>query len=490
MVTKYIAGIDIGTTNIKGSLFSVDGKLISTSKMTYSSYTPKENYFEQDAEDWIMGFFKVLKSLLINESVKKNLEAISLSTQGGTVIPVDKDFKPLCRAITYLDRRGSKILKNKPELQNKNIWFYNKTGWRIDSCLSFLSIYWLKKYENSIFKKIYKILYVNDYVLKKITGNNFQDPSNASITQFYNVRTGMWDDEILSLLGLNNNNFSEIKKSCEFVGLLKNEIRKELDLRNKVKIINGGHDQYCVSIGNGILNEEDFLISTGTAWTIFKLLNRPLFDSKFFYGIGRNVINEKFGLIYSIPTAGAALRWFALNIMNLDGENKLYEVEKKEYEKLLSIRNKILFYPYLSGNFGPDFVINQKGAFTNLELGHNYLDMFKAIMEGIGFQLKKILETFKKEKAGFSSIKIVGGASKSDLWMQIIANIIGKIINIPKKIDEDFASKGAAIIAGFGAGIFSSIEEGYSKFKTDFTSIKPSKEIQKYYLEKYKSFNC
>ena len=151
MAKKFIAGIDIGTTNIKGSLFSTDGELISSSKITYPSFTPRENYHEQNPEDWVKGSLKALNDLLINESIKNNLEAICLSTQGGTVVPVDKNFKPLYRAITYLDRRGIEILGQKPGLKDRNIWFYNKTGWRIDLGLSFLSIYWLKEYEYLIF---------------------------------------------------------------------------------------------------------------------------------------------------------------------------------------------------------------------------------------------------------------------------------------------------------------------------------------------------
>ena len=91
------------------------------------------------------------------------------------------------RAITWLDRRSEKLIYKDKNLLKENINFYNKTGWRLDSNMSFMPLYWLKKNKKEVFDKIDKILFVNDYVLKKITGHNIQDPSNASISLFYNV---------------------------------------------------------------------------------------------------------------------------------------------------------------------------------------------------------------------------------------------------------------------------------------------------------------
>ena len=162
MYTKYIIGTDIGTTNIKGSLYSSEGDYISSHSIEYKSYSPKESCHEQDPDDWVSGFLHILEKLLISNDVKENLEAISISTQGGTVVLVDKDFNPLRRAITWLDRRSAETLKNNRELLAKNIDFYNKTGWRLDTNISFMPLYWLRENEREIFNKIHKVLYVND----------------------------------------------------------------------------------------------------------------------------------------------------------------------------------------------------------------------------------------------------------------------------------------------------------------------------------------
>ena len=113
MKTKYVCGIDIGTTNIKGAVYSASGKLAAKHSLPYKSFTPEEKYHEQDPSDWVNGVISILEKLLINDDIKNNLESMSLSTQGGTIVPVDKDFNPLCNAMTWLDRRGEDIFKKK-----------------------------------------------------------------------------------------------------------------------------------------------------------------------------------------------------------------------------------------------------------------------------------------------------------------------------------------------------------------------------------------
>ncbi|MHB8277682.1 MAG: FGGY family carbohydrate kinase [Candidatus Humimicrobiaceae bacterium] len=485
---EYFAGIDVGTSNIKGAVYSIDGKLINTASVSYKSFTPKNSYHEQNPNDWFEGVIKVLLNLCENHLVQTNLKAISLSTQGGTILPVDKNFNPLYNAITWLDRRGSEILSVDKKLLSKNIEFYNKTGWRLDTNMSFMPLYWLKENEQEVFKKINKIFFVNDYLSMRLTGQHFQDPSNSSITLFYNVKKGCWDKEIFDLINLNEQNFSEVKNSGEFVGFLKDSVMSRIGLKNKVMLINGGHDQYCASVGAGILNTEEILLATGTAWIIFKMIDNPIFDSKRFFSPGRSVIKDKFGLMYSIPAAGASINWFALNVMGLKNEKDFFTLVDTDPEKLANIKNNIIYHPYLTGDFGPDFNILKKASFTNIEIGHNYLDFIKSIMEGIGFQLKKILMVYKEKGIAIKKIKIVGGSTKDKVWPSIIADINNIDILIPEDNNQDFATKGAAIIAGWGAGFFPTINDAYNKLKTDFKLIKPNKLNLEFYNNKYNLF--
>lgn len=485
--TRYFAGIDIGTSNIKGALYSSEGDLLSSSLYYYSSFTPRQDWHEQDPDDWVKGVIKVLQDLCRQKYTGAKIESIALSTQGGTIVAVDREYRPLYPAITWLDRRGEEILKHERALAKRSLWFYDRTGWRLDSGLSFLPLYWLKSRRRQLFDKIFKVLFVNDYILRKIIGDNYQDPSNASITLFYNIKEGKWDEEIINIIGLESKYFSEVKASGALLGYLNQDICDAIGISGKVKVINGGHDQYCSAIGAGVLDTNDIMIATGTAWVFFKLLEQPVFDRKRLFAIGRNIIEDKFGLIYSIPCAGASLNWYAVNILRLKEEKELLSLLDKKSELLSKRKNDIIFYPYLTGDFGPDFDIGKKASLLNLGLGHDHLDIAKAIMEGISFQLKKIIEATEEKNIKGERIKLVGGAAKSSIWPSILSDVTGFDILVPSNKNEEFATKGAAIIAGTGSGVFSSLEEGFSLLDSGFKLVSPG-EARDFYKEKYKVF--
>jgi sugar (pentulose or hexulose) kinase len=347
---------------------------------------------------------------------------------------------------------------------------------------------WLQANRKEIFNKTFKLLYVNDYVLNKLCGSNVQDPSNASITLFYSVKDGRWDPDLLELAGLSEDKFSEVKDSGKVIGYLDKKILKETGIDSEVMLINGGHDQYCAGIGAGIFNKEEVLIATGTAWVIFKMLEDPLFDTERFFSIGRSIIKDKFGFIYTIPTAGASLNWFARKVMNFEDERQLFRIIDRDHEIIAGIRNDIIYHPYLTGNYGPDFDIDKKADLSGIGINHDFRDIIKAIMEGIGFQLRKILDVMKESGIEIKKIKMSGGGARSKIWPKIIADISGLKILIPQDLKEELAVKGAAIIAGWGSGIFDSLEEGFKKFDSKFSPVYPDKENIEFYNNKFLRF--
>jgi sugar (pentulose or hexulose) kinase len=484
----FVIGIDIGTTNIKGCLYSRTGSFLAKHSLSYKSFTPRDGYHEQDPEDWVNGVIEVLKNLLKYHDARENLQAIAFSNQGGTVIPVDFEYKPLGKAITWMDRRGTEVFERYGFLRDKNFEFYRRTGWRLDSHISFTPLYWIMKNRKSDFKRIHRILFVNDYVIYRITGNCIQDPSNASLTLLYNVKEGRWDGKILSFLDLSLKNMSEVKESGEIIGRMDDRISGGLGIKGDVLVINGGHDQYCTSIGAGLFKQEQTLLSTGTAWIIFKMLEKPLFDIKSFFAIGRNILKGKFGLLYSLPASGGSIKWFAEDLLNLKNEDELFKIIDLNKKRLKELRNNILYYPYLAGTFDPDLDQNAKGSFIGIDISNSYLDFIKAIMEGVTFHIKKVFLNIKDRGVETRSIKMVGGAVKNAIWTQIVADVLDMEIAVPENPEEDFAVKGAAIIANHGLNKNLSLYENYQMFQSDFGIIKPDKDNHRFYLNKYQDF--
>ncbi len=222
---------------------------------------------------------------------------------------------------------------------------------------------------------------------------------------------------------------------------------------------------------------------------IFKLLDGPIFDKKNFFAIGRSILKDKYGLLYSLPASGGSINWFAKNLMNFKDEEKLFKTISENKEKLGKIKNQILFYPYLAGNFDPGYDQSVKAVFHNIDISNSYLDLIKAIMEGVVFHIKNVFIAIKSKGAGTKSIKMVGGGTKNNLWPQIVADVLNIEVSIPKNTDEDFAVKGAAILANHGLNPDISIKKNYDLFKSEFEIIRPAKENSDFYMGKYDNFN-
>ena len=181
---------------------------------------------------------------------------------------------------------------------------------------------------------------LNDYVLKRIADSEIQDPSNASITLLYNISMGKWDKRILEYLGLSVEQLSKVKKSGEVAGNIKKEIRRKLRIKNEVKVINGGHDQYCAAVGAGITDSGQILLSTGTAWVIFKMLEQHLLDTDNFFSVGRNIIDKakKAGIIKSL-NLGISNKKEMKKTLTHFSQSKIKRAEKNKSYKLIALKS-------------------------------------------------------------------------------------------------------------------------------------------------------
>jgi len=467
-----LLGIDVGTTATKTLLINQDGEVIALAQQGYKIIPSHNTWVEQNPEDWWNAIVKTVREVVKNDEIKKNIRGISLSTQGGTLIPVDTKGKPLRKAITWLDQRAGEQSKRLKEKFGDD-FFYSRTGYKPHSGLPLLYICWIKDNEPKVFEKTNKFLFVNDYIIYKLTGKYCMDPSNASITMLYNLKLRDWDDELLQIAGISREKLSEIKDSGVPIGKLTSLAAKTLNLSQDVIISSGGHDQYCASLGSGAFSDGNCLVSCGTAWVLLLSLNKAIFDTKINIVPGRHVIKDKWGAMLSIPYGGIVMEWFKNNLID-SNENDIYNLYNKKAKDIPAGSNNLLFFPHFIGSAAPTYQSNAKGAVIGLTLSHTRYDIFKSIMEGSGFEVLWNIEVIKKLGISIEKIKMIGGATKSNLWPQIIADITGERIFVPSVTEA--ACLGAAILAGVGVGVFKSPEEGFEKLQIKEKEIIPSQD--------------
>lgn len=478
---KYLLGIDIGTTGTKTYLFSEEGKEIAHAYRGYETFTPDTKTCEQNAREiWEAVVETVQKSCESIEN-KEDIAAISMSTQGGTLIPTDKYFNPVHNAIVWSDKSCDEARKQYVAGGGDISEVYKKTGWMFGCGLPLLQARRLYDEKKEIFDKTAWFLSVHDFISARLTGIPKVDMSNAGINQFADIRTGKYDKALCDFARVDEKRLPRLIKSCEVIGNLTAEAAGALGLSEKTVLVGGAHDQYAVALGAGIINTGEMLIGSGTSWVVTAIADAPDFSS----GLSQSVaaVKGKWGSMLSLSYGGACLEWLRKNIIIGSDENpvSLCELDKK-CENSRAAADGLFFYPFSAKNGGS----NTRAVFTGLDISHDRYNMALAVMEGVAFQIKLMIEAFSTEISP-NGIKLTGGAAKSTLWPQIIADILDCPVIIPAI--ADMACVGAAIMAGVGAGIYDTAELGCEKMIQNEKVIYPCPKKAELYKEcfiKYK----
>ena len=196
----YVLGIDVGTTGTKTVVLDKDGKIHGLADKDYPITSAPGGISEQSAEDWWDAVVYTVREST-KEIDKTKILALSLSTQGATTAFVDENFNSIRPAITWMDMRATEECKVLDDALGED-GIYNRCGWTTDPGSDAAKLLWIKKHEPEVFEKTYSFLSTIEFINEKLTGQNVVDPTNASIREFFNINTGVWDKEILDIIGI------------------------------------------------------------------------------------------------------------------------------------------------------------------------------------------------------------------------------------------------------------------------------------------------
>lgn len=489
----YLLGTDIGTTGTKTMLFSEDGEILATAYKGYEIIKGSNGFVEQDPEDWWRAVVQTVRECLarVGPSVKEDIRAIAFSTQGGSMVPVTADGTPLSLAASWMDTRASEQSRLFSENKGKD-YFYLKTGWRLSGSLNLVQIKWLKDNKADVFNKAFKFISTIEYINYKLTGVFACDLTNAGITQLLNISSGKWDGELAEMAGVDESRLGELIRSGEVIGHLSEDAARELGLNTEVRVVSGGHDQYCAALGSASVNEGDVLLSAGTAWVVLGISDKPVFDASSCFSPGRHVIEGRWGSLASVPTGGISFEWFRRNFA-VKGEDEKENTQFESFREIDSRAEKkgpgaggVMFYPHFCGAFCPNWSFESKASILGLDLSHDRYHIARAVMEGVVYDVNWILETLIEKGLRIKELKVLGGAVKSELWTKIIADVTGMPVLLPHTADA--ACLGAAILAGIGGGLFTDAAEGCLRLTPVKREINPDMDNHARYKEYFKLY--
>lgn len=486
----YLIGVDLGTSACKTVIFSLEGKKISEAQKEYPVYHPKPTWAEQKPKEWWEAAAETIRESIRRAKIKSGeIAGLAVDSQREAVVPIDKDGEELYNSIIWLDgRTGAQTEEIRKSISEEKV--LSITGVGIDPIFSASKILWLKENAPKVFAETKVFLCAKDYIIYKLTGQLATDYSMASRTLLFDVRKRRWSEEICSTIGIPVDKLPPAEESAAIIGEVTREASEKTLLPKGLPVVNGGGDRPCECLGAGVTRQGQVNIGTGTGSVVEVPLSTPKIDSKARIPCCCHVIPDTWEYEAVIATTGASLRWFR-DQFGYEEKVKAKETGKDPYdllvEKAAGIKpgsDGLLFYPYLTGAFSPKFNEKVKGVFFNVSLSHTKAHFIRAILEGIAFQY---LETFGiLEDLGIKveSASMVGGETKSNVWNQIKADIIGIEIWIPEV--DDAAALGAILLAGTGTGEYTDLRRAAEETVRIKGIYKPDMKTRRLYLEAYR----
>ncbi len=488
----YILSHDLGTTGNKATLYDREGNLLASSFYSYPTYYPYPNWVEQNPLDYWEAVKNSTRELLSKSKVKpKDIAVISFSGQMMGCLPVDKDGNPLRNIIIWADQRGIKeaeFIKDKVGEDN----VYRITGHRISPTYSASKILWIKNNEPEIFSKTHKFLLAKDFIIYKLTNRWATDFSDASGTNLFDLQREGWSEEIISNLGIPLEKLPEPHSSLDVIGELTYSSAEDLGLVPGIPVVLGGGDGACAACGAGVVEEGDAYNYLGASSWIAIASKRPIYDQKLRTFTFHHLEPGLFMPTGTMQSAGLSYQWARDNLATQEREMassfnlSSYEIMDLEAEKIPPGCENLIFLPYLLGERSPHWNPNARGAFIGLTPRHTRAHLIRAVLEGVGFNLRIILDTFLAQGIEIEEIRLIGGGGKSRLWSEILASIFERDI-LRMKILEEATSLGSAIAGGIGVGLFPSLKVAKELIKVK-ERIKPDIEKMSVYRKIFPVF--
>lgn len=474
-------GIDIGQSGCKGQTYNYDGKLIGSLHKNYNYELNLESIELSPQKIWEN--LKKLISDISSQTKQDPIKIICFSFLGSAIIALDKKNVPLTNFIVVGNREICNYFNSKINHYKLNKDLYPINGVPLKASYPISKAIWLLS-KSSIKNEIKKFMLVEDYIFLKLGITPALNYSLASLTGLLDINKKKWSEKAADIFGIDLSYFSKLGETGTLAGILSDKICDELKLKKGVKILFGGFDQYMSSLGSGAIENNTSSNSIGSADCITYVFDKNFkfdFFEKYNYQIGTYLIDDLRATLCYVNSGGSLLEYYKKNFYSKEvGQRKDFFTNLESSIK--KIKNKIFILPHFIGSGTPWLDDYSRGMILGLKLEDTKEDIFISILESLCFELKINLEVIEKGLGNMLELRVLGGGSRSNLWLQIRANILNTQIK-RVKIQE----------GGCFAGVlFSMVED--RKYKNISEAVKNTVEIEKifypdlksnYYKEKY-----
>lgn len=470
----YVLGIDLGTSCCKTVLFQEDCQEVCSAAKEYPILIPQEGWAEEDSDHWWEAVVFTIKAVLEKARIAPSqIAGIGVDSQSSIALPIDKAGKALRPGLLWMDRRAEEQCRWIDTQLKNELWEIN--GNRNDPSNIAPKILWIRDNEPDVYAQTYQFLHGNGYLIFKLTGKCSMDISEGGLTQLFDTKRGCWSQELISSCGIDPGKLPEIYNCYAVVGHVTKETAQLTGLQAGTPVVAGSMDMVASALGNRVISHGQVYLAAGTVIGVGGCLDHPRFSKALH--IYHHILPGMWITAAGVDFGGGGLKWFKDLL-----EHEAYDEIAALAQSSRPGSNGLIFLPYMVGQRSPLWNNNTRGVIFGLNPRTQKQDLTRMFMEGTAFAIRYVWDIFEQEGIEVRDIKITGGCTRMEIWPRIIADIIGKPIEISRV--KDAAALGTAITAGVGVGLYRDFDEILDRFSSG-ENIPPNVNNQQLYDAMY-----
>lgn len=478
--------IDVGTSSIRGILYDDRGKRLFCHQIPYQVRFIGSILAEQDASDWSDTIVEIAKETIqYCKKMTLSCDALALTSQRSSVIPVDRNGEALRPAIMWQDKRNQEIVEQFRPMEES---IHDLTGARINTVFSGTKMTWVRCKEPEIYNKTYKFCTIADFITHEITGEYRTDHTYGSRSLLMNVRSRKWDGRLLDIFQVEEEKLCELVEPGTIIGYVTEEFSKRTGLRVGIPLVSSGGDQQCAALGHGVTGSGSLEITTGTGAFMLGYSEKVPKALKNNVICGAHAIPGKYVLESSMLTCAALYNWT---------KEILFDKKESDFEKINQAvemsdpgANGCLALPYFQGRGTPDWNAKASGCFANLSLSTTKNDMARAVLEAIALEVKNNLDILEGYAGNIDRIYIGGGLTKFLAFNQMQADVYQKTL-IRNSENAEQTALGAWVGTSVALGLYpdydAALQQASESDKSEIFT--PNLSLGQLYQEKQKKMN-
>lgn len=449
---QHYLTFDIGTTALKTALVREDGRAVALHSVEYSVRTPRATWAEMAPERYWQAALEGTRAVLAGASVvPAAVAAIGFSSQGQSFLPIDLHGQPLAEVIVWMDDRAREIAEGWEAEWLSREEFRRISGYPwLPASLTVFKVAWLAQHCPAA-HRAWKFLCLPDYLIYRFTGETATDFITARMSGFYDLQSAAWEPRLLTAAGITAAQLPTVLPPGTVAGTLNAAAARALGLPADIPVCVGANDQVAGALGAGNVRPGCVTETTGSALALIATTTRLLDDRHIC--VGRHAIPELSYAMTFTNTAAVVLKW----LRDLLAPAATYADFLTGVEEVPPGCDGLTALPHFAGTGTPCYNQDARGAFAGLTLAHTRAHLARAVMEACACALQECLEPLNTPEMAVTSVRSLGGAARSDAWLQMKADLLG--VPIERPANADAASLGAAMLAAVGIGQFAGCTE-------------------------------